>query len=237
MLTVVVMLLINNAKREDNKKKWYVLNQLMIFRYLRLFAGSLLLLYVPLLSAYSIDKGNGKQESKDWVWGLVASVIVLLFLYQAVVDVRSIKKKRKDQEEDSVKAMLFSSKPLEQWSEEEVLLWMNIRSMHQESYFTEATRSSIADKLEASRVDGEFLCQYGKDIEKLVQLVGLACGEAMKLTEELSFLNTKGEDVKAEVQLSSLNDNGVDEKKTGSEDMLVDSALSVSKEDDDLLDN
>ena len=202
------MMLINNAKRDNNKKKWYISQQNLIFRYLRLFAGSLLLLYVPLLTAYSIDKGNGKQESKDWVWGLVASVIVLLFLYQAVADFRSIEKKRKDQEEDLLKAMVFSSKPLKLWSEEEVLLWMNIGTMHQEAFFTEARRSSIADKLEASLVDGEFLCQYGKDIETLVQLVGLACGEATKLAEELSFLNTKG----------------------GSEDIQVESALVVYRE-------
>ena len=58
------MLLINNAKRDDNKKKFYILHQNMIFRYLRLFAGSLLLLYVPLLTGYSIDKVNGKQKTE-----------------------------------------------------------------------------------------------------------------------------------------------------------------------------
>ena len=158
-------------------------------------------------------------------------MIVLLCLGHMVADVRSIKKRRKDEEEKSNKAITFSGKPVNQWSEEEVTQWLKLGSMHQETYVTEATRSSIAEKLEASRVDGEFLCQYGTDIEKLVQLLGLTCGDSMKLAEEVLFLTKNGssEDIQV-IEMSVFKD----EKKTdseGSEDMLrVDSAVNLSKD-------
>jgi hypothetical protein len=37
-------------------------------------------------------------------------------------------------------------------------------------------------------VDGELLVEYGGDIEKLVQLVGLTLGDAARLSEELERL-------------------------------------------------
>ena len=57
--------------------------------------------------------------------------------------------------------------------------------MHRESYFSEAKRSSISDKFAEACVDGELLCQFGMDFDKLVQFMGLPFGDAVKLAEEV----------------------------------------------------
>lgn len=59
--------------------------------------------------------------------------------------------------------------------------------MHRESYFSEAKRSSISDKFAEACVDGELLCQFGMDFDKLVQFMGLPFGDAVKLAEEVSI--------------------------------------------------
>ena len=60
--------------------------------------------------------------------------------------------------------------------------------MHRESYFSDAKRSSISDKFAEACVDGELLCQFGMDVDKLVQFVGLPFGDAVKLAEEVSIV-------------------------------------------------
>eukprot|EP00804_Cyclotella_cryptica_P008548 CCRYP_007545-RA/>CCRYP_007545-RA protein AED:0.14 eAED:0.14 QI:299/1/1/1/0.6/0.5/6/1648/753 len=197
IITVVVMMLINSSKEDQaTRDKWYVTYQVTMFRYLRLFAASLSFLYIPLLAAYSIDFGNGEQDRVTWVWALVICVIVCLFIVRVSLDCRIMKKSRKDQAEDSLKAMVFSSKPLNLWSQDEVLRWVRIGTMHRETYFSNAKRLSIADKLEAAAVDGEILSKYGAEPEKLVQFVGLPWGDAVKLSEEIKWLvkRTSGSD-------------------------------------------
>lgn len=189
IFTVVVMMLINSAKVDEaTRDKWFVTWQVTMFRYFRLFAASLSFLYIPVLAAYSIDKGNGEQYRVSWVWAVVICVIVFLFIGRVSLDCRIMKKRRKDLEEDSLKAMVFSSKPLNLWSQDEVLRWVKIGTMHRETYFSYAKRLSIADKLDAAAVDGELLSKYGADPEKLVQFVGLPWGDAVKLTQEMRLL-------------------------------------------------
>ena len=123
------MMLINQAKKkdgEDKHSKWYILYQNKMFRYLRLLDASLCLLYIPLILAYSIDETNGNQSRKTWVWALVITFIGILFVIRAVKDVQTLRNKKRESEEDSRKALVFASKPLNLWSQEEVLLWINI---------------------------------------------------------------------------------------------------------------
>ena len=140
--TVVLMMLINQAKKkgEDKHSKWYILYQKKMFRYLRLLDASLCLLYIPLILAYSIDETNGNQSRKTWVWALVITFIGILFVIRAVKDVQTLRNKKRESEEDSRKALVFASKPLNLWSQEEVLRWINIGSMQQESYFSRSRR-------------------------------------------------------------------------------------------------
>jgi hypothetical protein len=71
----------------------------------------------------------------------------------AVRDSHLIRKCKVGKEPGSIKALDFSSKPLNQWSQDEVLNWVRIGSMNRESYFSEAKRLSVADAC----VDGELL--------------------------------------------------------------------------------
>ncbi len=94
-----------------------------------------------------------------------------------------------DVDEDSTKARNFSNKPLNQLTREEVLCWVRrVGPMKREAYFSESKRALIAKMLEAACVGGELLVEYGGDIEKLVQLVGLTLGDAARLSEELERL-------------------------------------------------
>ena len=158
--------------------------------------GSLCLLYIPLLCAYSIDEDSGNQTSEDWVWGLVVGIIIFLFAGRALLDIRKIRRKRKDAAVDSMNAFAdiskLSSKPLEEWDQEEVLRWISIGRLHNASFFTEAKRGSIAEKLEAACLDGKMLCRYGSDVEQLVRLVGLPLGDAANLADELKFVGDVG---------------------------------------------
>jgi len=187
--TVVIMMLINQNKKKDKESstKWYMLYQIMIFRYLRLLAVSLCLIYIPLITAYSIDKSNGKQNSLTWVWAVVISFIMLSFIGRAFIDYRNWKKRKVELEEEETEALVPSnfSKPMKSWNQEEVLCWINTGSMHQESYFSDSKRSSIADKLEAACISGELLCDL--DVEHLVQLVGLPYGDSVMLGKEVAF--------------------------------------------------
>ena len=197
ILSVVAMLLINQSKDDKvETPSWYIRYQLKIFRYLRLATGSLCLLYIPLLCAYSIDEDSGNQTSEDWVWGLVVGIIIFLFAGRALLDIRKIRRKRKDAAVDSMNAFAdiskLSSKPLEEWDQEEVLRWVTIGRLHNASFFTEAKRGSIAEKLEAACLDGKMLCRYGSDVEQLVRLVGLPLGDAANLADELKFVGDVG---------------------------------------------
>jgi len=103
-------------------------------------------------------------------------------------DYRNMQQAKSDVDEDSTKARNFSNKTLNQLTREEVLCWVRRGSMKREAYFSESKRALIAKKLEAACVDGELLVEYGGDIEKLVQLVGLTLGDAARLSEELERL-------------------------------------------------
>ena len=186
IFTVVIMMSINQSKQSRNK--WYILHQTTIFRYLRLGGCCALIIYIPLLSAYSIDQGNGEQSTKTWAWYLILVGFILVFSLRAVVDYRLAKKRRCDAKEDLVKVQGLLNKPLEQWDEEDVILWINEAKMYRESYFTEAKRHLIEDKLKEACIDGELLCKYGSDMEKLVNYVGLSVGDAEKVNKELTFL-------------------------------------------------
>lgn len=170
---------------------------------MRLLDGSLCLLYIPLLSAHSIDEGNGNQEELAWVWVLVVGFIVGLVIIRIVMDYSLIKKKRRDQKEDSLKALVFSSKPLNLWDQDAVLRWIRIGTLHQATYFSVTKRSLIAEKLEAACADGELLSEYGTDIEKLVQFVGLSFGDAVKLSKELKLLVVRNNAEPDATELSS----------------------------------
>ena len=189
--TVVFMMLINQAKRNDHGEhsKWYSIHQKKMFRYLRLLAISLCLLYIPFICAYTIDKSNGKQTSKRWVWGLVITIIVILFVIRVVKDYRIVKARQNESKESSMKALVFSSKPLILWSQAEVISWINIGAMHEESYFSDATRYRIAAKLNDACIYGKLLSELASDAEKLVQFVGLSYGDAVMLLEEVALLN------------------------------------------------
>jgi hypothetical protein len=202
IFAVVLMVIINKAKKYGSGNKWYAVSQQQIFNYLRMLAESLLLVYVPYLSAYSIDKGNGRQERLTWAWALCISAIIFMFIVRAVRDYRLIRKRKEDKEANSIQALVFSSKPLNQWSQDEVLNWVRIGSMNRESYFSEAKRLSVAEKLENACADGELLSVYGADIDKLVQLIGLPFGDAVKLSQEMSLLNNKADDTEVPTPLS-----------------------------------
>lgn len=218
ILTVVIMISINQSKKRQSRKKWYILHQRTIFRYLRLGGWCALIIYIPLLSAYSIDEDNGEQSRKTWAWYLLLVGFILVFSLQAFVDYRLAKKRRCDAEEDSVKVQGLLNKPLKEWDEDDVILWINKAKMYRESYFTEAKRHLIEDKLKEAGIDGELLCKYGSDMEKLVNYVGLSVGDAEKVTKELTFLKreddsmstSKGEDSMMEVE-SALVVKGKDE--------------------------
>ena len=182
------MMLINQAKKNTDGGKWYILYQNQMFRYLCLLAISLCLLYIPFITAYSIDETNGKQTHEAWVWGLVISFIVVLFVIRVVKDCQNVKAGRQKREENSIKALVFSSKPLKLWSQEELISWINIGSMHNESYFSDSKRISIAEKLEAACIYGKLLCELVSDVEKLVQFVGLPYGDAVMLADEVTLL-------------------------------------------------
>lgn len=170
------MMLINQAKRNDHGEhsKWYSIHQKKMFRYLRLLAISLCLLYIPFICAYTIDKSNGKQTSKRWVWGLVITIIVILFVVRVVKDYRIVKARQNESKESSMKALVFSSKPLKLWSQAKVISWINIGAMHEESYFSDATRYRIAAKLKDACIYGKLLSELASDAEKLAQFVGLS---------------------------------------------------------------
>mmetsp|Transcript_37393 Transcript_37393/g.78864 ORF Transcript_37393/g.78864 Transcript_37393/m.78864 type:complete len:757 (+) Transcript_37393:35-2305(+) len=196
IFTVVFMTVINREREnEDSRKKWYIVYQNKIFRYLRLLAASLCLLYLPLMFISS-DENSGYQQSKTWVWILVVVFICVMFAVRALFDYRKIKQKRAKQEVNAMKEFSdiskFQSKPVADWDEDEVVRWITIGSMHKASYFTDNKRSSIGDKLTAACVDGKLLCHYGKDfevlVEKFVEFVGLPFGDAMKLAEEVTIL-------------------------------------------------
>lgn len=188
MGTVVLMIIINKAKRRGNDRKWCVVYQAEMFRYLRLLSVLLLLLYAPLLSAYNEDKGNGRQTRSRRGWILCACFYAFIFIITLTRDYRNMQQAKSDVDEDSTKARNFSNKPLNQLTREEVLCWVRRGSMKREAYFSESKRALIAKMLEAACVDGELLVEYGGDIEKLVQLVGLTLGDAARLSEELERL-------------------------------------------------
>ncbi len=194
ILTVVLMILINHAKEGDESggKKWYIWYQLKIYWYLLLATASLCLLYIPLITAYHIDKSNGNQTRVKWVWGFVLSIIALVFFVRVVLDRRKCNQDEEKRDAETVKEFSdiykFSSKPLHLWDQVEVLRWVSIGSMHRAAYFSEVKRSSISDKFSAACVDGELLCQFGTDVDKLVQFVNLPFGDAVKLAEEVKLL-------------------------------------------------
>ena len=203
ILAVVLMLIINEAKKHGHgQNKWYALYQLQIYSYLRMVATSLLLLYVPSLAAYSIDKGNGNQQIVTWAWALCGSVIVFFFVLRILRDYQLIRQHRKDKEDDSIKALVFSSKPLSQLSHDEVLSWVRIGIMKSASYFSEAKRLQVAEKLETACVDGKMLSKYGADKEKLVELIGLPLGDAKKLSQELDLLTNENDITKVTTELA-----------------------------------
>ena len=176
-----------------------------------------LIIYIPLLSAYSIDEGNGEQSSKAWAWYLILVGIILVFSLRAFVDYRLAKKRRYDAKEDLVKIQGLLNKPLEQWDEDDVILWINKAKMYRETYFTEAKRHLIEDKLKEAGIDGELLCKYCSDIEKLVNYVGLSVGDAEKVNKELTLL-------KREDSMST--------SKREDSTMEVESALVVKEKDE-----
>ena len=217
IFTVVIMISINQSKKRQSRNKWYILHQTTIFRYLRLSGCCALIIYIPLLSAYSIDQGNGEQITKNWAWYLLLVGFILVFSSQAFVDYRLAKKRRCDAEEDSVKVQGLLNKPLEQWDEDDIILWINKANMYRESYFTEAKRHLIEDKLKEVSIDGELLCKYGSDIETLVNYVGLSVGDAAKVTKELTFLKREEDSISTSKRRSM---------------MEVDSALVVKEKDE-----
>eukprot|EP00956_Cyclotella_meneghiniana_P030578 scaffold77299_cov52-Cyclotella_meneghiniana.AAC.3 len=158
IVTIVIMTAINSAKAKDSMRtKWFVTHQLAIFRYFRMFNVALTLIYVPLLAAYQIDEGNGEQSRLNWIWGLVIAAIVLVFAGRVLVDYRSARKQNECKKEDDIQGLLvFSTKPLNLWTQDEVLRWVKI------------------EILAAAAVDGDLLSEQGFCPEKLVKLGGLA---------------------------------------------------------------
>ena len=136
------------------------------------------------------------------------------FSLRAFVDYRLVKKRRYDAKEDLVKVQGLLNKPLEEWDEDDVILWINKANMYRESYFTEAKRHHIEDKLKEAGIDGELLCKYG--MEKLVNYVGLSVGDAEKVNKELTLL--KREDMSTSKREDSM--------------MEVESALVVKEKDE-----
>lgn len=218
ILTVVIMISINQSKKRQSRNKWYILHQRTIFRYLRLGGWCALIIYIPLLSAYSIDEGNGEQSSKTWAWYLILVGFILVFSLRAFVDYRLVKRRRYDAKEDLVKVQGLLNKPLEQWDEDDVILWINKANMYRASYFTEAKRHLIEDKLKEAGIDGELLCKYGSDIEKLVNYVGLSVGDAEKVNKELTFLKREDDSMSTSKREDSM--------------MEVESALVVKEKDE-----
>ena len=53
---------------------------------------------IPFICAYTIDKSNGKQTSKRWVWGLVITIIVILFVIRVVKDYRIVKARQNEKQ-------------------------------------------------------------------------------------------------------------------------------------------
>lgn len=194
ILTIVLMMLINRAKEGDQSEgeRWYIRYQSKIYQYLVMAAVSILLLYFPLIHVYEVDKSYGSQSNANWLWWLVVGLIAFMFIVRVVLDCRECAQDEETRHADSVKEFSdiykFSNKPLNRWDEDEVLRWVRIGSMHRDSYFSETKRSSITDKFAQADVDGELLCQFGMDVDKLVQFVGLSFGDAVKLAEEVKLL-------------------------------------------------
>ena len=131
---------------------------------------------------------------------------------------RLAKKRRYDAKEDSIKVQGLLNKPLEQWDEDDVILWINKAKMYRQTYFTEAKRHLIEDKLKEAGIDGELLCKYGSDIEKLVNYVGLSVGGAEKVNKELTFLKRE--------------EDSMSTSKREDSTMEVESALVVKEKDE-----
>ena len=117
------------------------------------------------------------------------AAIVLVFAGRVLVDYRSARKQNECKKEEDIQGLLvFSTKPLNLWTQEEVLRWVKIGTMVQDSYFTESKRLLIAEKLAAAAVDGDLLSEQGFCTEKLVKLGGLAWGDAFRLSKEIDLL-------------------------------------------------
>ena len=128
------------------------------------------------------------KEMVDKGWFLCACFYAFILIITLTRDYRNMQQAKSDVDEDTTKARNISNKPLNQLTREEVLCWVRRGSMNREAYFSESKRALIAKMLEAACVDGELLVEYGGDIEKLVQLVGLTLGDAARLSEELERL-------------------------------------------------
>lgn len=132
-----------------------------------------------------------------------------MFIIRVLKDLRNVKKKRDEDDEAHMKEFSdiskFQNTPLYKWSQDEVLRWIKIGAMHEPDYFSEAKRLSISEKFEAACVDGKLLYDYGSDIDKLVQYIGLPFGDAVKLSKEFKQLEKESKDLQAETALVLTN--------------------------------
>ncbi|EJK77702.1 hypothetical protein THAOC_00450 [Thalassiosira oceanica] len=188
--TVTLMALINRLK-SSGEDKWFMRYQGEVYSYMRLLASSLCFFYVPLFTAFATDPGDGSQKTKTWVWVLSVFLVALSFLWIVVRDVRAkMEEKRKLAELDqavSDKAAARALKPFSSWSQEETTLWVKAGEMSNEEYFTDANRTTIAEKLDSAHVDGGILGRMvdGGDVSLLVNAVGLTLGNVDKLCVEV----------------------------------------------------
>lgn len=176
-----------NIARARGTDFFLVHHQGSIFRYLRLFGLLLTPLFIPLLVIYE-EKDSGYQAPYTWLWYLVGFVCIAIFVGAVARDCWRVRRKRRDDQNKMAEldgchqrsSQELRSKPLSQWSAEEVGLWIrHCEELKQLSHFTDGELEAIAQKFGDSKVDGLALIEISADAKLLVKYVGLAIGEAL----------------------------------------------------------
>ena len=185
------MITINGVRRRDEKKGnvWFVLHQVTIFKYLRLFTTSILPYFIPLVVVEK-DSKDGYQSDKQVVTSTIVVTVFVCgaFFWNIAQDYRRIKKGRI---EAGIAASRLLSKPLKDWDRGEVQLWIKGGEFCKADHFTDALRPALANKMKDAKVNGEILYQFGEDIGKLVNFVGLSFGDAVFFAKEVTVLKSE----------------------------------------------
>lgn len=201
----VTLMTFINVTKQYGKIEWLAKHQDIIFKYFQLLGYLLSLLYIPLL-VFDSNPETGEQQTYNWLWPLVVSIAVFIFLIAIAGDLRRWRVKTKDNIKGPPPDFHhLLSCDIGTLNRDEVETWIRnsdalAAAVH--PYLSSDDLNEIAQTLYDAEIDGKALLHIATDTKVLVQSVGLSVGKAINFSEGFASLSQHASNTSADESLS-----------------------------------